>query len=30
MVIAWSGGELLLRVGVVEVKVSKKFLHMNV
>ena len=29
MVIALSMGELLLKVGVIEVKVKKKFLHMN-
>ena len=29
MVIALSMGELLLKVGVIEVKVEKKLLHMN-
>ena len=29
MVIALSMGELLLKVGVMEVKVKKKFLHVN-
>ena len=29
MVIALSMGELLLKVGVLEVKVEKKLLHMN-
>ena len=29
MVIALSMGELLLKVGVMEDKVKKKFLHMN-
>ena len=29
MVIALSMGELLLKVGVIEVKVEEKLLHMN-
>ena len=29
MVIALSMGELLLKVGVIDIKVEKKFLHMN-
>ena len=29
MVVAWSGGELLLMVGVMEVGVWRRFLHVS-